>query len=47
MLAGLGEVTGSLARFVETDRVTVGRVTPGRLRSALVRAIRDAEPAPA
>ena len=45
MLAGLGEATGSLARFVEADRVTVARVTPGRLRSALVRAVRDAEPA--
>jgi hypothetical protein len=45
MLAGLGEATGSLARFVEADRVTVGRVTPGRLRGALIRTVREAEPA--
>ena len=45
MLAGLAEATGSLARFVQADGVIVGRVTPGRLRGALVRAVRDAEPA--
>jgi hypothetical protein len=45
MLAGLGEAIGSLARFVEADRVTVGRVTPGRLRGALIRTVREAEPA--
>ena len=45
MLAGIGEATASLARFVEADRVTLARVTPGRLRGPLVRAMRDADPA--
>jgi hypothetical protein len=45
MLAGLAEAAGSLARFVQAEGVIVGRVTPGRLRGALVRAVRDAKPA--
>jgi uncharacterized protein len=36
--AGVGAALTSLARFVGTDRVTLGRVTPGRLRAALARA---------
>jgi hypothetical protein len=45
MLAGIAEAAASLARFVEADRVTVARVTPGRLRAPLARAMRDADPA--
>jgi hypothetical protein len=44
MLAGVAEATGSRARFVQAEGVIVGRVTPGRLRGALVRAVRDGEP---
>ncbi len=45
MLASLAEALGSLARFLGADRVTLGRVTPSRLRALLARAIRapDAE----
>ena len=43
MLAGIVEAAASLAHFVEADRVTVARVTPGRLRGPLVRAMRGAE----
>jgi hypothetical protein len=46
MLAGIAEAARSLARFVEADRVTVARVTPGRLRGPLARALREAERAP-
>ena len=45
MLAGIGEAACSLARFVEADRVTVARVTPGRLRGPLARALRGAQAA--
>ena len=43
--------SASLAVFVGADRVTLGRVTPGRLRGALRRAItssgtRSAPPSP-
>jgi uncharacterized protein YcaQ len=40
--AGLAQTLASLAAFVGADRVTLGRVTPGRLRSPLARAIRGA-----
>jgi uncharacterized protein YcaQ len=39
-LAGLTEALGSLAGFVGADRVDLGRVVPGRLRSPLARALR-------
>jgi len=39
-LAGLAEAVGSLARFLGADRVTLGRVTPSRLRAPLARAVR-------
>ena len=42
MLAGIAEAARSLARFVEADRVTVARVTRGRLRGPFARALRDA-----
>jgi uncharacterized protein YcaQ len=46
-LAGVAEAARSLARFVGADEVTLGRVTPGRLRAPLARALRDGEaPAP-
>jgi uncharacterized protein YcaQ len=45
MLAGIAEAAASLARFVEADRVTVARVTPGRLRVPLARVMRKAHPA--
>jgi hypothetical protein len=45
MLAGIVEAAASLAHFVEADRVTVARVTPGRLRGPLVRVMRGADPA--
>ena len=38
-LAGLAEAVTSLAAFVGADRITLGRVTPGRLRGALRRAL--------
>ena len=40
MLASLAETVGSLARFLGADRVTLGRVTPPRLRAPLAHAIR-------
>lgn len=40
MLAGLAETMGSLARFLGADRMTLGRVTPSRLRAPLARAVR-------
>ncbi len=39
-LAGLAEAVGSLARFLGAERVTLGRVTPSRLRAPLARALR-------
>ena len=39
-LTGLAETLGSLARFMGADRVTLDRVTPGRLRAPLGRAVR-------
>jgi uncharacterized protein YcaQ len=45
MLTGIAEAAASLARFVEADRVTVARVTPGRLRVPLARVMRNAHPA--
>jgi hypothetical protein len=42
MVTGLAEAVASLAAFVEADRVTLGRVTPGRLRAALRRAVAQA-----
>lgn len=36
-LAGLADALGSLAAFVAADEVTLGRVTPRRLRAALAR----------
>ncbi len=38
-LAGLGDALRSLATFVAADDVTIGRVTPPRLRGALTRAL--------
>jgi uncharacterized protein len=51
LVAGLADAVTSLAAFVGADRVTLGRVTPGRLRAALRRAItssgtRSAPPSP-
>jgi uncharacterized protein YcaQ len=47
-LAGLADALSSLARFVGVEDVTIGRVTPGRLRAALVKWVRatPAEPFP-
>jgi uncharacterized protein YcaQ len=39
MVAGLAEAITSLAAFVGADRVTLGRVTPGRLRGPLRHAL--------
>ena len=47
MLAGVGDAARSLARFVGADAVEVARVTPGRLRAPLVRAVATAPPAAA
>jgi len=44
MLAGVGDAARSLARFVGADAVEVARVTPGRLRAPLVRAVRATAP---
>jgi uncharacterized protein YcaQ len=51
VVAELADALASLAVFVGADRVTLGRVTPGRLRGALRRAItssgtRSAPPSP-
>jgi hypothetical protein len=43
-LAGVAEALWSLARFVGAGRLDLGRVTPGRLRPPLVRALREAGP---
>jgi uncharacterized protein len=40
-MAGVAEALASLAEFVGATRVTLGRVTPGRLRTALARSVRD------
>jgi len=40
VLAGLAEALGSLAVFVGADRVTLGPVTPRRLRAPLARHLR-------
>jgi uncharacterized protein YcaQ len=42
MLAGLAAAARSLATFLGADRITIGRVAPHRMRSPLVRALRDA-----
>jgi uncharacterized protein YcaQ len=39
-LAGVADAVASLARFLGARDVTVGRVTPSRLRAALARAVR-------
>lgn len=41
-LAGLAEALGALATFVAADVVTIGRVTPHRLRAPLARRLRGA-----
>jgi uncharacterized protein YcaQ len=46
-LAGLADALASLGRFVSADAVTVGRVTPQRLRSPLARALRQRDAATA
>jgi uncharacterized protein YcaQ len=43
-LAGVADALWSLARFAGADRVDLGRVVPGRLRSPLARALRAAGP---
>jgi hypothetical protein len=45
-LAGVADALWSLARFTGADRVSLGRVVPGRLRPPLARALRVARPAP-
>jgi uncharacterized protein YcaQ len=45
-LTGLADSIGSLATFVDAERVTLGRVVPARLRAPLARALRSARPAP-
>ena len=42
MLAGVAEALASLGAFLGAEQVTVERVTPGRLRAPLVRALREA-----
>ena len=42
--AGVAEALRSLAAFVGADRVTLGRVTPARLRAPLTRALEHAPP---
>jgi uncharacterized protein len=39
-LAGVADALTSLGRFVHADRLTLSRVTPGRLRAPLARALR-------
>jgi uncharacterized protein YcaQ len=51
VVAGVADAVASLAVFVGADRITLGRVTPGRLRGALRRALtssgrRSAPPSP-
>ena len=45
-LAGLADAVGSLATFVDADRVTLGRVVPARLKAPLARALRSVQPTP-
>jgi uncharacterized protein YcaQ len=50
-MAGVADAVASLAVFVGGDRITLGRVTPGRLRAPLRRALtssgtRSAPPSP-
>ncbi|HEY2954819.1 MAG TPA: crosslink repair DNA glycosylase YcaQ family protein [Candidatus Eisenbacteria bacterium] len=45
-LAGLADALGSLAAFVGAGRVTLGRVSPARLKAPLARALREARTAP-
>jgi hypothetical protein len=40
-LAGLAGATRALATFLGADRITVGRVTPQRMRPPLARALRE------
>lgn len=40
MLAGVADALASLATFLDAGEVTLGRVTPGRLRAPLARALR-------
>jgi hypothetical protein len=42
LLAGLADACASLGRFVGADELIVRRVTPGRLRAPLARALRTA-----
>jgi uncharacterized protein len=42
MLAGLASAAGSLAAFLGATAITLGRVTPSRVRMPLARALRDA-----
>lgn len=46
MLAGVADALASLGRFVQAQRLTLARVTPGRLRAPLARALRAAAPEP-
>jgi uncharacterized protein YcaQ len=41
-LAGIADSLRSLAAFVGAERVTLGRVSPGKLKAPLARALRDA-----
>ena len=41
-LDGLAQALVSLGTFVSAERITVGRVTPGRLRASLARRLRAA-----
>lgn len=40
-LVGIGETLSDLARFLGAERVSVGRVAPGKLRAPLARAVRE------
>ena len=44
-LEGVAHALGSLASFVGADRVTLGRVSPSKLRVPLARALRGAQTA--
>ena len=41
-LSGVADALASLGRFVRAQRITLARVTPGRLRAPLARALKDA-----
>jgi uncharacterized protein YcaQ len=41
-LAGVADALTSLGRFVQAERLTLSRATPGRLRGPLARALRAA-----